>query len=45
MAPEYSDFDTWFVIDIDLSSFEGKQQRINIALPETLIFTLLKPYI
>ncbi|MEY0026170.1 type II toxin-antitoxin system HicB family antitoxin [Providencia rettgeri] len=35
--PEYSDFDTWFVIDIDLSDFEGKQQRINIALPDTLI--------
>ena len=35
--PEYSDFDSWFVIDIDLSDFEGKQQRINIALPDTLI--------
>ncbi|HEI8864636.1 type II toxin-antitoxin system HicB family antitoxin [Serratia sp. AKBS12] len=35
--PEYADFDSWFVIDIDLSEFEGKQQRINIALPDTLI--------
>lgn len=35
--PAYSDFDSWFVIDVDLSEFEGKQQRINIALPDTLI--------
>ncbi|KEY58615.1 type II toxin-antitoxin system HicB family antitoxin [Serratia sp. DD3] len=35
--PEYLDYDTWFVIDVDLSSFEGKQQRINIALPDVLI--------
>ncbi|MDX8001180.1 CopG family transcriptional regulator [Xenorhabdus sp. Reich] len=35
--PEYADFDSWFVIDIDLSEFEGKQQRINVALPDTLI--------
>jgi|SRR5476649_404534 len=37
MNPEYADFDSWFVLDVDLSSFEGKQQRINIALPDTLI--------
>ncbi|CNI52622.1 MULTISPECIES: type II toxin-antitoxin system HicB family antitoxin [Yersinia] len=35
--PEYSFCDTWFVIDVDLSEFEGKQQRINIALPDILI--------
>lgn len=35
--PDYSNFTSWFVIDIDLSDFEGKQQRINIALPDTLI--------
>ncbi|EAS3829772.1 CopG family transcriptional regulator [Salmonella enterica] len=35
--PEYADFDSWFVIDVDLSGFEGKPQRINISLPDTLI--------
>ncbi|HCC3331634.1 TPA: type II toxin-antitoxin system HicB family antitoxin [Salmonella enterica] len=35
--PEYADYDSWFVIDVDLSEFEGKQQRINISLPDTLI--------
>lgn len=34
---EYDVYDSWFVIDVDLSQFEGKQQRINIALPDTLI--------
>ncbi|MBP2170237.1 putative RNase H-like HicB family nuclease [Erwinia toletana] len=34
---EYADYDCWLVIDIDLSRFDGKQQRINIALPDTLI--------
>ncbi|ECC6921631.1 CopG family transcriptional regulator [Salmonella enterica] len=35
--PEYEDFDSWFMIEIDLSNFEGKPQRINISLPDTLI--------
>lgn len=35
--PEYSDFTVWFMVNVDLSPFEGKQQRINIALPDTLI--------
>ncbi|MGB9097102.1 type II toxin-antitoxin system HicB family antitoxin [Erwinia sp.] len=35
--PDYADYDSWFMIDVDLSQFEGKQQRINIALPDTLI--------
>lgn len=35
--PEYKDFDSWFMIDIDLSEFQGKPQRINISLPDTLI--------
>jgi len=35
--PDYADYDSWFAIDIDLSEFEGRQQRINIALPDTLI--------
>ncbi|MCU5774061.1 type II toxin-antitoxin system HicB family antitoxin [Erwiniaceae bacterium BAC15a-03b] len=34
---EYADYDSWLVIDVDLSQFDGKQQRINIALPDTLI--------
>ncbi|CAG75413.1 hypothetical protein ECA2514 [Pectobacterium atrosepticum SCRI1043] len=29
--------DSWFVIDVDLSAFEGKQQQTNIALSDTLI--------
>lgn len=35
--PEYKDFDSWVMVDVDLSSFEGKPQRINISLPDTLI--------
>lgn len=35
--PEREDFDSWFMIEIDLSDFEGKPQRINISLPDTLI--------
>lgn len=35
--PEYSGFDTWFLIDIDLSAFEGKSHRINISLPDMLL--------
>ncbi len=26
-----------FMIDVDLSEFEGKQQRVNITLPDVLI--------
>ncbi|EEC7248237.1 TPA: type II toxin-antitoxin system HicB family antitoxin [Escherichia coli] len=33
----YSHCDSWFVIDVDLSEVEGKQQRINISLPDILI--------
>lgn len=35
--PEYKDYDSWFTIEVDLSEFEGKPQRINISLPDTLI--------
>ncbi len=35
--PEYADYDSWFMVDVDLSEFEGKPQRINISLPDTLI--------
>lgn len=34
--PELSNH-SWFVIDVDLSNLEGKPQRINISLPDTLI--------
>ncbi|WP_118987138.1 type II toxin-antitoxin system HicB family antitoxin [Photorhabdus sp. CRCIA-P01] len=34
---EYQYVDSWFIIDVDLSEFSGKQQRINISLPDTLI--------
>ncbi len=34
---EYQYVDSWFVIDVDLSEFSGKQQRINISLPDMLI--------
>lgn len=34
---EYAPCDSWFIIDVDLSEFEGKQQRVNITLPDVLI--------
>ena len=34
---EYAHYDTWVIIDVDLSSFAGKQKRINITLPDILI--------
>ncbi|EJJ0545731.1 type II toxin-antitoxin system HicB family antitoxin [Cronobacter sakazakii] len=35
--PDYRAYDSWFVIEVDLSGLEGRQQRINITLPDTLI--------
>ncbi|HEU4606975.1 MAG TPA: type II toxin-antitoxin system HicB family antitoxin [Chitinophagaceae bacterium] len=35
--PEYKDFDSWVMIDIDLSELQGKPQRINISLPDPLV--------
>jgi predicted RNase H-like HicB family nuclease len=35
--PEYADYDSWFMVEVDLAEFEGKPQRINISLPDTLI--------
>ncbi|MDY4377275.1 type II toxin-antitoxin system HicB family antitoxin [Pectobacterium brasiliense] len=35
--PDFADYDSWFVLDVDLSAFEGKPQRLNISLPDTLI--------
>lgn len=34
---EYAHCDSWFMIDVDLTEFEGKQQRVNITLPDVLI--------
>ena len=34
---EYAHCDTWVIIDVDLSTFTGKQKRINITLPDILI--------
>lgn len=35
--PDYAHCDMWFVLDVDLTGFEGKQQRLNITLPDVLI--------
>lgn len=35
--PEYADYDSWFAIDVDLSAFEGRPQRINVSLPDVLL--------
>ena len=34
---DYAHCDSWFMIDVDLTEFEGKQQRVNITLPDVLI--------
>jgi len=34
---EYLHCNTWLMLDIELSSFEGKQQRLNITLPDILV--------
>ncbi|MBT0728741.1 type II toxin-antitoxin system HicB family antitoxin [Rosenbergiella nectarea] len=34
---DYRHCETWFMLDIDLSVFEGKQQRLNITLPDILV--------
>lgn len=36
-SSDYAHCDSWFMIDIDLTGFEGKQQRVNITLPDLLI--------
>ncbi|MDF7667627.1 type II toxin-antitoxin system HicB family antitoxin [Orbaceae bacterium ESL0727] len=33
----YAHYDTWVIINVDLSKFEGKSKRINISLPDILI--------
>lgn len=35
--PDYAHCDCWCMIDVDLSGFEGKQQRLNITLPDVLV--------
>lgn len=34
---DFSYCDTWLLLDIDLSAYQGNRQRINISLPEYLI--------
>lgn len=34
---EYAYCDTWLMLDIDISKFEGKPKRINVSLPDVLI--------
>ncbi|VEB95478.1 Uncharacterised protein [Cedecea lapagei] len=35
--PEYSYCEQWLLVDVDLSALEGKQQRLNITLPDALL--------
>ncbi|RKQ41437.1 type II toxin-antitoxin system HicB family antitoxin [Enterobacter sp. R1(2018)] len=35
--PDYAWCNQWLMVDVDLSALEGKQQRINITLPGTLL--------
>lgn len=35
--PEYAYCKQWLLVDVDLSALGGKQQRINISLPDTLL--------
>lgn len=35
--PEYADFDTWLLVDIDISEYLGAKQRINITMPQYLL--------
>lgn len=32
---EYKDFDSWVMVDVDLTELRGKPQRINISLHDT----------
>ena len=38
--PEYAYCNQWLLVDVDLSALEGKQQRINITLPDTLLMRI-----
>lgn len=35
--PEYADFDTWLLIDVDITEYLGSKQRINITMPQHLL--------
>ena len=35
--PEFAYCSQWLLVDVDLSALEGKQQRINISLPDALL--------
>lgn len=34
---EYAYCDTWLLLQVDVSAFEGKPKRINVSIPDTLI--------
>lgn len=34
---DYEYCDTWLLLHVDVSAFEGKPKRINISIPDTLI--------
>lgn len=34
---DYAHCDTWLLLNVDVSAFEGKPKRINISIPDTLI--------
>ena len=34
---EYSDYDAWLMLDVNISKLEGKPKRINISIPDVLI--------
>ncbi|MGK7246798.1 type II toxin-antitoxin system HicB family antitoxin [Buttiauxella agrestis] len=38
--PEYVYCNQWLLVDVDLSALEGKQHRINITLPDTLLMRI-----
>lgn len=35
--PEYANFDTWLLVDIDVTEYLGSKQRINITMPQHLL--------
>lgn len=35
--PEYADFDTWLLVDVDVTEYLGAKQRINITMPQHLL--------
>lgn len=37
---DYEHCDTWLLVDIDVSEFFGKKQRINISIPQYLLHNI-----